>query len=66
MVLVAISGVIGVYHAGVEWHVWAGPPACTGPAFKLPGALDLNARVVMCDVAAVAALRNLAWRAIMP
>jgi disulfide bond formation protein DsbB len=52
MVLVAISGVIGVYHAGVEWHVWAGPQACTGGPFQLSGALDLNARVVMCDVAA--------------
>lgn len=52
MVLVAISGVIGVYHAGVEWHVWAGPSACTGDAYKFTGTLDLNARVVMCDVAA--------------
>ena len=52
MVLVALSGLIGVYHAGVEWHVWAGPSACTGDAFHLTGALDLNARIVMCDVAA--------------
>ena len=52
MVLIAISGLIGVYHAGVEWHVWAGPSACTGDAYKFTGALDLNARVVMCDVAA--------------
>ena len=52
MVLVALSGVIGVYHAGVEWHVWAGPTACTGNAFRFSGTLDLNARIVMCDVAA--------------
>jgi disulfide bond formation protein DsbB len=51
--LVAISGAIGVYHAGVEWHWWAGPAACTGPAFRLSGGpLDLNAPVVMCDHAA--------------
>jgi disulfide bond formation protein DsbB len=52
MVLIAISGLIGVYHAGVEWHAWAGPEACTGGPFKLTGTLDLNAKVVMCDVAA--------------
>jgi len=52
MVLVAISGLIGVYHAGVEWHFWPGPTACTGQAFQASGALDLNARLVQCDVAA--------------
>lgn len=52
MILVAASGLIGVYHAGVEWHVWPGPSACTGEAFKVSGALDLNARIVLCDVAA--------------
>lgn len=52
MILVAASGLIGVYHAGVEWHFWPGPSACTGDAFKVAGALDLNARVVLCDVAA--------------
>jgi disulfide bond formation protein DsbB len=48
--LVALSGAIGVYHAGVEWHWWKGPSACTGSAFS--GPLDLNAKVVLCDVAA--------------
>jgi len=52
ILLVATSGAIGVYHAGVEWHLWAGPSACTGNAFKVTGPLDLNARIVMCDVAA--------------
>jgi disulfide bond formation protein DsbB len=50
--LVAVSGAIAVYHAGVEWHWWAGPSQCTGSAFKLSGTLDLNAPVVMCDRAA--------------
>jgi disulfide bond formation protein DsbB len=50
--LIAISGVIGVYHAGVEWHWWPGPSSCTGSAFHASGALDLNAPVVMCDHAA--------------
>lgn len=50
--LVAVSGAIAVYHAGVEWHWWRGPSQCTGSAFRLSGALDLNAPVVMCDRAA--------------
>jgi disulfide bond formation protein DsbB len=50
--LVAISGLIGAYHAGVEWHWWAGPSQCTGSALKYTGTLDLNAPVAMCDRAA--------------
>lgn len=50
--LVAISGLIAVYHAGVEWHWWKGPSQCTGAAFQLNGKLDLNAPVAMCDRAA--------------
>jgi disulfide bond formation protein DsbB len=51
--LVAISGAVGVYHAGIEWHWWPGPQSCTGSAFQYTGGhLDLNAPVVMCDRAA--------------
>ncbi|HEY5046983.1 MAG TPA: disulfide bond formation protein B [Rhizomicrobium sp.] len=51
--LIAVGGGLGVYHAGVEWHWWTGPQACTGNAFRFNGGrLDLNAPVVMCDVAA--------------
>jgi len=51
--LVAVSGAIGVYHAGVEWHWWPGPNSCTGAAFRSSGGpLDLNAPIVMCDHAA--------------
>lgn len=50
--LVAVSGAVGVYHAGVEWHWWAGPQSCTGPAFRYTGHLDLSAPVVLCDIAA--------------
>jgi disulfide bond formation protein DsbB len=52
LLLIAITGAIGVYHAGVEWHWWAGPSTCTGAAFQLSGKLDLNAHVVSCDHAA--------------
>ncbi|HEY0107831.1 MAG TPA: disulfide bond formation protein B [Rhizomicrobium sp.] len=49
---VAISGGLGVYHAGVEWHLWPGPTACT-TGFKFTGGpLDLNAPVPQCDRAA--------------
>jgi disulfide bond formation protein DsbB len=51
--LIAISGSIGVYHAGVEWHWWPGPQSCTGTGYHYTGGhLDLNAPVVMCDIAA--------------
>lgn len=54
LLCVAITGAMGVYHAGVEWRWWAGPSACTGHAFRLNGALDLNAHIVSCE--------NAAWR----
>jgi len=51
--LIAVSGAVGVYHAGIEWHWWPGPQTCTGSAFQYTGgSLDLNAPVVMCDRAA--------------
>lgn len=51
--LVGVAGLLGLYHAGVEWHWWPGPAACTGSAFRYGGGrLDLNAPVVMCDMAA--------------
>jgi disulfide bond formation protein DsbB len=51
-ILIAFSGVLGVYHAGVEWHWWPGPSSCTGPAFQFHGTLDLTAPMVRCDAAA--------------
>ena len=49
---IALSGAIGVYHAGVEWMFWPGPAHCTGTGY-IPGAdIDIGAfRVVRCDVA---------------
>ncbi|MBS0469940.1 MAG: disulfide bond formation protein B [Proteobacteria bacterium] len=49
---VAISGGLGVYHAGVEYHWWKGPQACTTGYVFTGGPIDLNARVPMCDRAA--------------
>jgi disulfide bond formation protein DsbB len=48
---VAVSGGLGVFHAGVEWHLWQGPTACT-TGFHFNGTLDLNAPVPQCDHAA--------------
>jgi len=49
--------VLGAYHAGVEWHWWAGPADCSGPLTDLRtgGSLldQLHAvHVVRCDEAA--------------
>ena len=51
------SIVLGTYHAGVEWHWWAGPADCSGPLTDLRagGSLldQLHAvHVVRCDEAA--------------
>jgi disulfide bond formation protein DsbB len=48
---------LGGYHAGVEWHWWAGPTDCTGPLTDLrAGGSLLNQlqaiHVVRCDAAA--------------
>ncbi|MGE0210394.1 MAG: disulfide bond formation protein B [Parvibaculaceae bacterium] len=51
LVMLAGAG-LGVYHAGVEWHWWAGPAACGGGAGLSGGLPDLStARVVRCDEA---------------
>jgi disulfide bond formation protein DsbB len=50
--LIATSGVLGVYHAGVEWHWWPGPTSCTGSAYRFQGTLDLTAPMIRCDAAA--------------
>ncbi len=55
IVLAALAGTaLGVYHAGVEWHFWAGPTACTGTLTNLgSGGSLLNQlqsyNVVRCD-----------------
>ena len=47
----AISGAIGVFHAGVEWKLWPGPSECTGFGY-VPGRDDFKPlQVVRCDEA---------------
>ena len=52
VLLIATSGGLGVYHAGVEWHWWPGPTACTTGFQYNGGPLDLNAPVPHCDIPA--------------
>jgi disulfide bond formation protein DsbB len=47
---------LGVYHAGIEWHWWAGPQDCSGTGANFSAAGGLleqmqSARVVRCDEA---------------
>ena len=53
-VLIAVSGAIGVFHAGVEYHWWQGITACTAPVGH-GDAMDmltqaLRRPLVRCDV----------------
>src|SRR3979411_720571 len=45
---------LGAYHAGVEWHFWAGPTECSGPVGNLGSAGNLlqrldSVKVIRCD-----------------
>jgi len=53
-VAIAVSGLIGGFHAGVEYGWWKGVTACTANTFAAGGdplAAILAAPVVRCDVA---------------
>lgn len=56
IIAVLCSAAIGVYHAGVEWHLWAGPTDCTGPLSDLRANGSLldklhSLQIVRCDQA---------------
>jgi len=52
-VAIGISGLIGAFHAGVEYHWWEGLTACSTTAKPAGDPLDaiLHAPLVRCDVA---------------
>ncbi|MDE1938784.1 MAG: disulfide bond formation protein B [Alphaproteobacteria bacterium] len=54
LILIAVTGLIGAYQAGVEWKLLPGPASCTGDRFIATSMTDLShvAPVVRCDVAA--------------
>ncbi len=66
------SAAFGVYHAGVEWMLWAGPAECSGAAAAPAAVGDFlkqlqTVTVVRCDEAAlqVLGLSLAAWNAIL-
>src|ERR1700688_3197426 len=57
IVAMLCGAALGAYHAGVEWHLWAGPTECSGAITDLsangPILGQLNSiHVVRCDEAA--------------
>lgn len=70
----AITGGIGVYHAGVEWGWWPGPTSCTGNGVGLgnmDGADLLSTEgpntLIMCDeiVWQLLGLSMAGWNAVL-
>ncbi len=68
--LMAVDAGIAIYHAGVEWQLWAGPTACTGSAppvvSDIMSALK-STRVPRCDEAAwrMAGISMAGWNALL-
>jgi disulfide bond formation protein DsbB len=57
IIAVLCNVAMGTYHAGVEWHLWAGPTDCTGPLTDLNAGGSLlsqlnSVHIVRCDEAA--------------
>lgn len=67
-----VSAGLGVFHAGVEWKLWAGPAGCGGrvelaaPSFQDFQKSLQKARVVLCDEAPmrVLGLSFAGWNAV--
>ena len=55
----AFSAGFGAYHAGVEWHFWEGPTACTGSTMTKAASMQdfmnqlRTVKVVRCDAVAI-------------
>lgn len=47
--VILAGGILGGYHAGVEWGFWPGPTSCTGGGGLSGGLPDLTQKVVQCD-----------------
>jgi disulfide bond formation protein DsbB len=57
LIVLICGAVLGGYHAGVEWHFWPGPTACTGSLNNLSAGGSIlgqlqSINVVQCDQAA--------------
>ena len=71
-IVFAAGAILGVYHTGVEWHLWAGPTGCSGAAAAPADVGDFlkalnSVTVVRCDEAAllVLGLSLAAWNALL-
>jgi disulfide bond formation protein DsbB len=64
IVAIAISGAIGVFHAGVEWKLWPGPPTCTGGLGRLDAKTMLEALNSIENARADWSIRFMAWLSI--
>lgn len=72
LLVFAAGAALGAYHAGVEWHFWAGPADCTGSFQKAASMQDFlkqlhSVKVVRCDEVAlrVLGLSLAGWNAII-
>ena len=50
----AVGASIAIYHAGIEYHLWRGPDACTGTLGRIASAQALvdqlnHTNVIRCD-----------------
>ena len=68
----AVGAVMGGYHSGVEWGLWAGPSDCTGTIAKPAAMSDFlkqldTVKVVRCDEVAmrIFGLSLAAWNAVI-
>jgi len=57
LVTVLCGAALGIYHAGVEWHFWAGPTDCSGPITDFNNGGSILGQIktinlVRCDQAA--------------
>jgi disulfide bond formation protein DsbB len=52
-IAILVSGLLGAYHAGVEWHWWEGLTTCSSTAAAGGNPLDaiMNAPIIRCDQA---------------
>lgn len=70
----ATTGVIGAYHAGVEWGFWPGPSSCSGGGLDMGGmsggdllSTEGPVALVMCDevVWSLMGLSMAGWNAVI-
>jgi disulfide bond formation protein DsbB len=68
----AASAIFGAYHAGIEWGLWSGPTACTGPPDHARSTADFlkqleSVKVVRCDAPAlrILGLSLAGWNALI-